>query len=52
MKLFELLEGGEGAPDADEALEVLMELAQAAENLDGWITGGGFLPEAWNEQNS
>jgi hypothetical protein len=23
------------------------ELAELAESLDGWMTGGGYLPQAW-----
>ena len=25
-------------------------LAELVEALDGWITGGGFLPSAWNRK--
>lgn len=26
----------------------LLQIADAAEALDGWLSGGGFLPTAWN----
>lgn len=37
-------------PDSAEAAEAgsaADDLADAAEALDGWLTGGGFLPAAW-----
>lgn len=27
-----------------------MDLAESVENLDKWITGGGFLPGDWKNQ--
>jgi len=37
--------GTEGR-DAIEDGEIL---AEAFEALDGWLTGGGFLPESWTD---
>lgn len=31
------------------ALEYGADLAEAVENLDEWLTGGGFIPAAWCE---
>lgn len=45
-------EGG----DADDAtigaaiLHDANELAEAVQNLDEWLRGGGFLPRAWEQK--
>ena len=28
--------------------EALCDLAEAFDSLDHWLSGGGFLPKAWN----
>lgn len=30
-----------------DALDLLSRLAELSEALDGWIRGGGFLPDSW-----
>lgn len=34
------------------ALDQLLRLAELAQALDEWITGGGFLPGAWHRQST
>ena len=37
-----------GACEDNEAeYEALQRVFQHAEALDGWLSGGGFLPDAW-----
>jgi len=31
----------------DDAPELLEDLAESVENLDAWLTKGGFLPQPW-----
>jgi hypothetical protein len=37
---FRIMADPDAAPDAEE-------LAEAIQNLDEWITNGGFLPREW-----
>lgn len=30
-----------------DVVDELIELSQLVSGLDGWISAGGFLPEAW-----
>lgn len=32
---------------AEDDIQALSELAGLVSSLDAWITGGGFLPDAW-----
>lgn len=34
--------------DADGFGQAMLQAVEAAEALDEWLTGGGFLPDAWN----
>lgn len=34
-------------PDQTELAGMAMRLAELVEALDGWLSGGGFLPAAW-----
>lgn len=45
-KLIERASDLESFPRPDPA-ELLTELASAVEDLDEWLTKGGFLPSAW-----
>jgi hypothetical protein len=33
--------------NTDNLLDLGEELASAVEQLDNWLTGGGFLPDEW-----
>jgi len=33
--------------DGENDIEALTELVSAIEDLDEWLTSGGFLPSAW-----
>jgi hypothetical protein len=32
----------------EECNDATVALAEGFEALDGWLTGGGYLPDAWN----
>lgn len=43
---FRVSGDGEGMDEA-QLYGVLLDLVEAAESLDGWLTNGGFAPDAW-----
>jgi hypothetical protein len=40
-----------GQADTQGMAEATEELANAFEDLDGWLSKGGFLPKAWNTES-
>jgi hypothetical protein len=42
-----ILSLAEPTDDDDEAWDMVQQLTDAFEALDGWLTKGGFLPDAW-----
>ena len=39
----------EGMSDSEEFQQAAWDLADKMDNLDVWISGGGFLPDDWKE---
>jgi hypothetical protein len=43
----EMIESLAMSQSTDNLLDLGEELASAFEQLDNWLTGGGFLPDEW-----
>lgn len=48
--LREALTAYNGTTDRDEAAWHATNLAMAVEDLDEWLSNGGFPPDAWNHR--
>lgn len=47
QRLREAVEKYQESTEVEDALSILAELVDEFEALDGWLSKGGFLPEAW-----
>ena len=39
--------GYQGTPDGEPTMDDARELAELVQAIDGWLSRGGFLPDAW-----
>jgi hypothetical protein len=51
-RLRALFRGLDDGSSYDDALATIEEAQQSFEALDGWLSKGGFLPEAWRNKTN